>query len=99
MKLTGVFAAALFVIAALTAYASDDTADSGKSGQVKGVETVTDVVSSVTNKASALLSGNLEMKMELNENRAPKDEYTTNALGQRVPKNSALKEGGALHSE
>ena len=59
---------------------------------------VTDVVGDVGNKAVALMSGNLEMTMELDKNRPSKGDYTYNALGQRVPKASATKTGGALHN-
>ena len=78
-------------------WAGDDTVSDDKPAG-RGVGLVEDV-SGVMNKATALLSGNLEMTMELNKNRLSKDDYTYNALGQRVPKKTATKTGGALHSE
>lgn len=74
------------------------TAEKPAQKNTEGVGPIEDV-QGVMNKAAALLSGDLEMKMELNKNRAPKDEYTYNALGQRVPKKTAIKTGSALHSE
>lgn len=70
-----------------------------KADKFTGVTTVTDAAGSVINKAEALLSGNLEMKMELNKNRSSKDDYTYNAIGQRIPKATATKTGSARHSE
>lgn len=64
----------------------------------KGVGPIEDV-SGVLNKATALLSGNLEMEMELNKNKTSDEDYTYNAIGQRVPKATAVKSGGGLHSE
>ena len=78
-------------------WAGDDTV-SGDKSVAKGVGLMEDV-SGVMNKATALLSGNLEMTMELNKNRSSKEDYTYNALGQRVPKKTATKTGGALHNE
>jgi hypothetical protein len=78
-------------------WAGDDTVSGDKPAE-KGVGLVEDV-SGVMNKATALLSGNLEMTMELNKNRPSKDDYTYNALGQRVPKRTATKTGGALHNQ
>lgn len=63
----------------------------------EGVGPIEDV-QGVMNKAVALMSGNLEMTMELNKNKPSKDDYTYNAMGQRVPKATATKTGGALHN-
>ena len=62
--------------------------------------TITDAVNAAITKSSALLSGNLdvEVKMNTNADKRPQ-EYTTNAIGQRVPKATAVKTGEALHDE
>lgn len=78
--------------------AMDATATTASNTDGRGVGPVEDV-QGVMNKATALLSGNLEMTMELNKNRTSEEDYTYNAIGQRVPKNTAVKTGGALHSE
>ena len=67
--------------------------------KVKGLDMVTDVVGDVGNKAVALVSGNLSVEMEPGKDKTMnKNDYTYNALGQRVPKKTATKTGGALHN-
>ena len=61
------------------------------------LDMVSDTVASVFNKANALLAGNLEITMS---NKVEKrDDYTINAMGQRVPKSTAIKAGGSLHND
>lgn len=60
--------------------------------KVKGVEVVTDTVTAVVTKANALLTGNLEITMSEDRNKYKnKDNYTLNALGQKVPKSTVTK--------
>jgi len=77
-------------------WAEDETPTQPK---VKGLDLATDVVGDVTNKAGALLRGDLVITMEPGTDPAlKKDEYTYNALGQKVPKKTAIKTGRALHN-
>jgi len=84
----------IIMVACFSAHAQDDKQDA------KGLDMVSDTVAAVFNKANALLSGNLEVTMSKEEDRARSaQEYTTNALGQKVPKSSAIKAGGVLHND
>jgi len=75
------------------------TADKPAEPKVKGLDMITDVVGDVGNKAVALVSGNLSVEMEpASDKKINKSDYTYNALGQRVPKKTATKTGGALHN-
>ncbi len=65
--------------------------------EAQGLDMVSDTVASVFNKANALLEGKLEVTMT---NKVQlRDDYTINAMGQRVPKSTAIKSGGALHND
>lgn len=64
----------------------------------KGLDMVSDTVATAFNKANALLSGNLDVTMSL-EKPDTEEQFTTNALGQRVPKTTAIKSAGSLHSD
>jgi len=82
--------------------ATDTPAATEKSAQAKvtGISTATDAVTSVVDKADALLTGNLSITMEPDKDKSlTKNDYTYNALGQRVPKTTASNTGGALHNE
>lgn len=72
-------------------------ADDGET-KAKGLDLVSDTVASVFNKTSALLSGNLEVTMSP-EKADTADQYTTNAIGQKVPKSTAIKSAGSLHND
>ena len=64
----------------------------------KGLDMVSDTVASVFDKANALLSGNLEVTMDKEkENTAV--QYERNAIGQKVPKSTAVKSAGSLHND
>ncbi|MDD3904901.1 MAG: hypothetical protein PHS46_00030 [Candidatus Omnitrophica bacterium] len=55
--------------------------------KVQGVDLVTDATAAVVTKATALMTGNLEVKMEIDNDRAKREQnYTRNALGEKVPK-------------
>jgi hypothetical protein len=58
---------------------------------------VSDTVATTFDKANAILSGNLEVDME--QPKKDRAEYTTNSIGQRVPKSTAVKAAGSLHNE
>ncbi len=84
----------MMLVAVFSAYAQDDKQDA------KGLDMVSDTVASVFSKANALLSGNLEVTMSKEEDKVVRaQEYTTNAIGQKVPKSSSIKSAGALHND
>ncbi len=64
----------------------------------QGLDMVSDTVAAAFNKANALLSGNLDVTMSL-EKPDTREESTTNALGQRVPKSTAIRSAGSLHND
>ncbi len=52
----------------------------------KGVEMISDTVTAAANKTSALLCGKLEFTMSQDRDKyKDKDNYTINAIGQKVP--------------
>lgn len=59
---------------------------------------VSDTVAAAFSKANALLSGNLDITMSL-EGPDTEEQFTTNVLGQRVPKSTAVKSAGSLHND
>lgn len=84
----------MMLAAGFSAHAQDEKQDA------KGLDMVSDTVTSVFNKANALLSGTLEVTMSKEEDKAVRaQEYTTNAIGQKVPRSSSIKSGGALHND
>ena len=83
-------------------WAGDETVSDDKPAQpkVKGLDLATDVVGDVGNKAVALLNGNLSVDMKIGKDPAlKKDDYTYNAIGQRIPKATATKTGRACHNQ
>ena len=64
----------------------------------KGLDMVSDTVAAAFSKANALLSGSLDITMSL-ERPDTEKQFTTNALGQRVPKSTAVKSAGSLHND
>jgi len=85
-------------------YAADEKQDGQKQAEqkqqqdAKGLDMVSDTVASVFDKANALLSGNLEVTMDKEkENTAA--QYERNAIGQKVPKSTAVKSAGSLHND
>ncbi len=66
--------------------------------KVKGLDIVSDTVSTAFDKVNALLAGKLEITMAPD---APdnKDQFTTDATGRRVPKATAVKSAGSLHND
>lgn len=90
----------LSLVVCAVGWAEDATQATAEKPEQKKVDVAGPIedVSGVMNKATALLSGNLEMTMELNKNKPSKEDYTYNSLGQRVPKSTATKTGGALHN-
>ena len=57
---------------------------------------VTDTVTGVVQKASLILMGQIDVTTETGSK--PSD-YTTDALGRRVPRQTAVKAGGGLHND
>ncbi len=58
---------------------------------------VSDTVGQLFGKANAIVSGNIDITMSPRVDK--KDDYTINAMGQRVPKATAINTGGALHND
>lgn len=84
------------ILMAVSAYA-DDKQQNDKPQNEVNFDMVSDTVGAVFNKANAILSGDVEVTMS---NRVEKrDDYTINAMGQRVPKATAIHTGGALHND
>ena len=75
----------------VSAYSDD------KPQQEVNLDMVSDTVGTVFNKANAILAGNLEVTMSKKVDK--RDDYTINAMGQRVPKATAINTGGALHND
>ena len=61
------------------------------------LDMVSDTVTTVFSKANAILAGNMEITMP--KKVEDRDSYTINAMGQRVPKATAIKSGGSLHND
>ena len=61
------------------------------------LDMVSDTVGQLFGKASAIVSGNIDITMSPRVDK--KDDYTINAMGQRVPKATAINTGGALHND
>lgn len=60
----------------------------------KGLEIIPDTVAAAVNKTTALLAGDLEITMSSQADGAKnKRNYTTNALGQKVPRSTIIKSG------
>jgi len=67
----------------------------GKNGT--NYDMVSDTAAAALRKANAALSWNLDFKMTPKVEK--KSDYTTNAMGLRVPKSTAVRTGGALHND
>ncbi len=89
-------AALMIVMMAVSAYA-DDKQQQDRPQQEVNLDMVSDTVGQAFNKANAILSGNLEVTMSKKAEK--RDDYTINAMGQRVPKATAIHTGGALHND
>ena len=81
------------MLMSILAYADDKQ----QQQQEVRLDMVSDTVGQVFSKANAILSGNLEVTMSKKVDK--RDEYTINAMGQRVPKATAINTGGALHND
>ena len=57
---------------------------------------VTDTVTGVVQKASLILMGQIDVTTETGDK--PSD-YTVDAIGRRVPRQTAVKAGGGLHND
>lgn len=81
------------------AQVQQDQAQAGKTKQpeAKNLDLVSDVVADAFAKTNALLTGNLEITMDRKTDK--RDDYTINALGQRVPKSTAIRSGSSLHND
>jgi hypothetical protein len=84
------------IIMPASAYADDKQRHDPPPQEVK-LDMVSDTVEAAFSKANAILSGNLEVTMSKKVDK--RDDYTINAMGQRVPKATAIHTGGALHND
>ncbi|MBU0604839.1 MAG: hypothetical protein KKH77_00970 [Candidatus Omnitrophica bacterium] len=66
--------------------------------KAQGLDMVSDTVATAFNKATALLSGKLEITMSLDKPNT-EEQFTTNAIGQKVPKSTAIRSAGSLHND
>jgi hypothetical protein len=95
MSLIGI----VFFLGFAAACVADGKPDNSKpQPKAQGLDMVSDTVSGVFNKANALLAGDLEITMPKDE-RAAKEDFTINAMGQKVPTRTAIKSGSALHND
>jgi hypothetical protein len=86
----------MMMLISVSAYADDKQQQDKPPNEVK-LDMVSDTVSQVFGKANAILSGNLEVTMSPKVDK--RNDYTINAMGQRVPKATAINTGGALHND
>jgi len=98
----------VIIIAVIVMTVSICAADDDQSSQAQqptaqkaqGLDMVSDTVASVFDKANALLSGNLEVTMSKEKDKAAaQNNFERNAMGQKVPKATAVKSGGSLHND
>ena len=90
MKYRGILAFLLIVSMCGPIFADEKKASDEK--RVQGVDLVTDAVAAVVTKSFAILSGNLEVTMPVDNDRIKnKNNCTENALGQMVPKSTVTK--------
>lgn len=66
--------------------------------KAKGLDMVSDTVATTFKKATALLEGKLEVTMSLDKTNTT-TQFSTNAIGQKVPKATAIKSAGSLHND
>lgn len=88
----------LIIGACASSYAEEKTQKEQKEQKAQGLDLVSDTVASVFNKANALLAGDLEVTMD-KDNTNTEEQFTRNALGQKVPKSTAVGSAGSLHND
>lgn len=81
----------LFAVTVMPCCADDEQ-------KAQGLDMVSDTVATTFNKVNALLEGKLEVTMSPDKTDTV-EEFTTNAIGQKVPKTSAIKSSGSLHND
>jgi type II secretory pathway pseudopilin PulG len=69
-----------------------------KEQKAQGLDMVSDTVAAVFGKANALLAGDLEVTMDKDKTNT-EEQFTRNALGQKVPKSTAVGSAGSLHND
>lgn len=80
----------------LSAYADEDKKPDDNR-QVK-LDMVSDTVSTAFSKVNAVLQWNMDVTMSPEKGNAPQ-QYTINAIGQKVPKATAVKSASSLHND
>ena len=84
----------MIVIAAIVWMAAAVCAEEANETKAKGLDAITDAAGAVVTKAGALLTGKLEVTMPTDKDRyADKNNYSVNAMGEKVPKSTLLKSG------
>ena len=78
--------------ACVSSYAEEDEQ------KAKGLDMVSDTVATAFNKANALLAGKLDITMSLDKPNT-EEHFATNAIGQKVPKSTAVRSAGSLHND
>ena len=67
-------------------------AEDAKPKKVKGLDVVSDTAVTVINKTNAFFQGNLEITMSKDPDKNKnKNNYSVNAIGQKVPKSTDTK--------
>lgn len=95
MRKSAVFAAIIMFWCA-AAFAGDDKPEP----KAQSLDMVSDTVAGCFKKANALLAGELEITMNKDgDKKAAKEDFTINAMGQKVPTRTAIKSGSALHND
>ena len=74
------------------------SAKSEEKQQAKGLDMVSDTVSTAFNKVNSLLAGNLEITMS-SEKPDTTQQFIVNAIGKKVPRATAIKSGSSLHND
>ncbi len=94
IKLSG----AHFILAALFVFCGFAEASEDIDGEKIKYDYVTDTAKSIVDKATALITGDLDIQAGPQDRGNPND-YTRDAIGRKVPKSTAVKAAGSLHSD
>lgn len=86
-KLLTIASCALILAASVYVNAED-----AKPKEIKGLDVVSDTAVTVINKTNAFFQGNLEITMsKATDKNKNKNNYSVNAIGQKVPKSTDAK--------
>ncbi|MFH1189915.1 MAG: hypothetical protein V1682_04425 [Candidatus Omnitrophota bacterium] len=95
-----ILAMLITVVVALPSYTEEEEEEEQQQPQqkAKGLDMVSDTVTTVLGKANALLAGKLELTMSADKPNT-EDQFTTDAIGRKVPKSTAINSAGSLHND